>query len=57
MWTELISLVLNVNLGEADNKWEWRLGKNKLFLVKSMYRDLMMADSLPKDCILDPSKN
>ena len=34
MWTDLVALVLNVNLVEADDKWEWNLGKNHMFTIK-----------------------
>ena len=51
MWIELVSLVLNVSLGEAEDKREWSLGKSKLFSVKSMYMDLLIANHTPENCL------
>ena len=36
LWIDLVSLVLNVNLVEAEDRWEWNLDKYHLFSVKSM---------------------
>jgi hypothetical protein len=47
MWLELVTLLINVNLIDAEDSWEWKLGKNSVFSVKSMYNDLMIAEQVP----------
>jgi hypothetical protein len=52
MWSDLVALVLNVNLVEAEDRWEWNLGKHHVFSVKSMYRDIMQEGKLPEHSVL-----
>jgi len=47
MWSDLVALVLNVNLDGNVN-----LGKHHVFSVKSMYRDIMQAGRLPEHSVL-----
>ena len=51
-WFDLVALVMNVNLGEAADRWEWNLGKHHMFSVKSMYNDLMQSGKTPENCAL-----
>jgi hypothetical protein len=46
MWLELVALLVNVNLSDAEDNWEWKLGKNSAFSVMTMYNDLMIADKV-----------
>ena len=47
MWSDLVALVLNVNLDGNVN-----LGKHHVFSVKSMYRDIMQEGRLPEHSVL-----
>ena len=52
MWTDLVSLVVGVNMVEEEDRWEWKVGKHHVFSVKSMYRDIVQAGTLPDNCVL-----
>ena len=52
LWTDLVSMVVNVNLVEAGDKWEWNLGKHHVFTVKSMYRDIIQTGKISENGVL-----
>ena len=47
LWHELVSKVMNIVLTDANDYFKWTLTQNSFFAVKSMYRDLMLTNSLP----------
>ena len=47
LWHELVSKVMNIVLTDANDYFKWTLTQNSFFTVKSMYRDLMLTNSLP----------
>ena len=44
MWLEVVTLLVNVNLIDGEDFWEWKPGSNSVFSVKAMYNDLMVAE-------------
>ena len=52
LWTDLVSMVVNVNLVEAGDKWKWNLGKHHVFTVKSMYRDIIQTGKISENGVL-----
>ena len=47
LWHELVSKVMNIVLTDANDSFKWTLTQNSVFTVKSMYRDLMLTNSIP----------
>lgn len=42
-WTELMTMLVNVNLSEDDDKVCWKLEKSGKFSTRSMYRYVTFA--------------
>lgn len=52
LWIQLVALVMNTELTESNDAFEWRLTKNSNFTVKSMYSNLMQTDKVHVKCII-----
>ena len=48
MWIKLVSTVIHVVLVETEDQFVWRVNEKLGFSVKSMYRDLLLSNSLPE---------
>ncbi|WVZ51083.1 hypothetical protein U9M48_002262 [Paspalum notatum var. saurae] len=51
-WYKLVSKVTNINLSEENDTFKWRLHKNGIFSVKSMYNNLILDNTIPVTCDL-----
>ena len=51
LWTKLVSLIVQVDLVEAEDQFVWKISKNSVFSVRSMYRELMQDNSVPENLI------
>ncbi|WVZ83546.1 hypothetical protein U9M48_030683, partial [Paspalum notatum var. saurae] len=52
-WYKLVSKVANVNLSEENDTFKWRLHKNGIFSVQSMYNNLILDNNtIPVTCDL-----
>ena len=48
MCFSLVTLVLNVRLGEVEDNWVLSLGTKSTFLVKVMYNDVILSGRVPR---------
>jgi hypothetical protein len=46
-WNRLVSMVIHVNLEEAQDLFVWKANQSSIFSVKSMYMSLMQENSIP----------
>lgn len=44
MWLEVVASLVNVNLTDTKDVWEWKPGSKAVFSVKAMYNDVMLAE-------------
>ena len=51
LWTKLVSLIVQVDLVESEDQFVWKISKNSVFSVRSMYRELMQDNSVPENLI------
>ena len=50
-WTKLVSAVAQVDLEEAEDQFVWRMNRNSVFSIRSMYKDLMHDSRVPENLI------
>ena len=51
-WYDVVAMVANVQLTNQRDCFVWGLHQNGLFLVKSMYRALLIAEAVPYNTII-----
>jgi hypothetical protein len=46
-WHEVVAMVADIRLTNQRDRFVWGLHQNGLFLVKSMFRALLLSEALP----------
>ena len=48
VWLHLVRRLMDVQLSQQTDQLQWKLTKNGVFSVKSMYLDIINSDSIPR---------
>ena len=55
-WLHLVRTLMDVHLYRQQDQIHWKLTRNGVFSVKSMYLDMINSASIPRSCIFGRSK-